>query len=154
LIGAYVGIDPGKKGAVCLIDFTDTPIFWDLSKHSIKDIFLSLRAHPRIELVAIEKQHAMPGQGVSSTFTTGFGYGRLIGHLEASRLPYIEVSAREWQKGLKLPKTKSKAQHKKNLYEIASGLYPTADFKGPKGGLLDGRSDANLIADWARRRNA
>ena len=41
---------------------------------------------------------------------------------------------------------KRKNYIKKEVADIASRLYPKAELHGPKGGLLDGRSDALMIA--------
>ena len=48
--------------------------------------------------VALEKVSAMPGQGVTSMFTFGEGYGRIQGYLEALRVGYNLVRPQAWQK--------------------------------------------------------
>ena len=37
---------------------------------------------------------------------------------------------------------------KKQVAEIAQSLYPTAELHGKRGGLLDGRADALMIAHY------
>ena len=62
---------------------------------------------PESTYVVLEKQHCMPGEGLTRTFKTGFGFGMYIGILETLRLPYSIVGAREWQNKVLLdyPKT-------------------------------------------------
>ena len=40
------------------------------------------------------------------------------------------------------------ADKKKHVASIAMQLYPKANLSGPKGGLLDGRADALMIAHY------
>ena len=46
----------------------------------------------------IEKVHAMPKQGVASTFKFGMAYGFLRGMLVALGVPFHEVTPQTWQK--------------------------------------------------------
>ena len=80
----------------------------------------------------LEKVHAMPKQGVSSTFKFGLNYGFLIGCLTALRIPFEFVTPNTWQKALSCQSkgdknvTKAKAQqlfpHLKIIHTIADAL--------------------------------
>ena len=48
----------------------------------------------------LESQQAMPRQGVSSTFSTGQGFGMWRGILAALRLPYEIVTPATWTRGM------------------------------------------------------
>ena len=50
------------------------------------------------ELAVIEKVHSMPGQGVSSTFSFGTGYGQLQGLLAGLGIPFELVTPQAWKK--------------------------------------------------------
>jgi len=102
---AYIGIDPGKKGAVVIL--TDgitaeypTPLVCR-KHHDPAGMAQLLRRENIGELwrcAALEKVHAMPGQGVTSMFSFGTSWGIWQGILAAMKIPYILVGPREWQK--------------------------------------------------------
>lgn len=91
--------------------------------------------------IFIEKQQAMPGQGVSSTFMTGLGYGIYIGMFISLGFNYTEVTPRQWKKDLEVPKDKNLARAR------ATELYPHAsDYWRLK--CEDGVAEATMIAHW------
>jgi len=142
----WVGIDPGKDGAIAYIDkdgtfisVRDMPDLQELSGW----LFMS---NPN-KFVALEAQQAMPKQGVSSTFTTGQGFGRLEGLLVGLQIPYEVVRPQRWMRAMGIPAGADKAKH----VEVARAMYPMAELAGPRGRKLDGRADALLIATWAMR---
>lgn len=108
------------------------------------------RAHrrPLDVMVVIERQQAMPKQGVTSTFSIGMGYGLWLGLIAGLQLPYRVVQAQAWKKALMAgePRTKQAS------VGVALRLYPRlrGSLVGPKGGLKDGRADALLLAHYAR----
>jgi len=68
-----------------------------------------------ITFVAIEKQQAFPGQGSTSTFRTGEGFGIWQGLLAGLQLEFVVVPPRTWQKMLipgKAGETKARSQRK------------------------------------------
>ena len=93
----YLGIDPGKTGAMAVLDkggeFVEVIDFEEVL--------------PRIRLLAktvkfayLEEVHAMPGQGVSSTFTFGENSGWWKGILQAFEIPFKTIRPQDWQKVL------------------------------------------------------
>jgi crossover junction endodeoxyribonuclease RuvC len=137
----YIGIDPGKNGAMCLLDNENLEfIDFDLKEYIAKLSKLSdIRA-------CIESVHAMPGQGVSSCFTFGQRLGELEGILMTLQIPYELVPPKTWQKACGIqPKS-----DKKTIANVITKLYPTADIYGSRGGLKDGRSDALGLAHYLR----
>ena len=142
----YIGIDPGAKGSMCLIS-NGKVVFKDFD---LKDYSSTLKTFCNTNdtelMVAIEKVHAMPGQGVSSSFSFGQRLGELEGMLTALQIPYELVAPRDWQKACGIP-TKS---DKKGIASVIQKLYPTAELYGNKGGLRDGRSDALGLAHFIR----
>ena len=97
------GIDPGLNGGIAFIagDFitADRVPVLNITKGKSTKRFLDAWSIMRMiddqapDHVFIEKQQAMPKQGLSSTFATGFGYGIYIGLLVAARVSYTERSA-------------------------------------------------------------
>ncbi|MBF0410956.1 MAG: hypothetical protein HQM10_26670 [Candidatus Riflebacteria bacterium] len=96
-----IGIDPGQQGGIAIFEEDEMKtmamplIGKEIDIAKIREYIFS-SAKP--DKAVIEKVHAMPKQGVSSTFTFGKGYGELIGLLKAFGIPYIEVSPMQWKK--------------------------------------------------------
>lgn len=147
-MASFIGVDPGKTGAAALVhpdgvEFLDTegtgePALLETIRLWVFDF--------DVRLAVLEKVHSMPKQGVASTFTFGTNYGWWQGVLLSLGVSWRLVPPQTWQKGVVFPRgSKSPA------VDAAERLFPGAVFRGPKGGLLTGRADAALIADWARR---
>ena len=124
----YVGIDPGINGGICLI-FPDSKIH-HIEIHkcpaTIRDMadILDDWIDPSATVRAvIEKVHAFPGQGVTSTFNFGKNFGIWLGILNGLRIPYVEVSPQKWMKVYgSMPKDKK--DRKNHLKGLAQSLYP------------------------------
>jgi len=91
----YIGIDPGKSGAFAIIDEKERIIQVELftSLSVLSPSCLSCNS-----FTALEKVHAMPGQGVVSMFTFAENYGAWQGFMQALRMPHILVTPQKWQK--------------------------------------------------------
>ena len=147
----YIGIDPGKKGGVAVIeDLTDErkvevhPYSDDTLKAVCNEI--SSRGADNAFCV-VEKVGAMPGQGVTSTFNFGKSFGYILGVLEANGIPYQLISPQRWKKHFSLDNDKNKSiQTAKRLFPSVS-LLPTDRCRVES----DGMAEALLIAEFARR---
>ena len=153
-----IGIDPGLTGAIAVLGRLDLPAITDMptarvgltnkvriDHATLADILTGQRSMGDVTLVVVERQQAMPKQGVASTFQTGYGYGLIVGMLVALRLPWIDVRAAEWQRvvGWKGGKDGSRVLAR----QLYSGL--RADTLAR---VKDhGRADAILIAHYALR---
>jgi len=148
----FMGIDPGKSGAVAVIDencrpleIYDCPVGEPEMAKVIKEIVEKYPQEEYIILGAVERVHAMPKQGVSSVFTFGKNFGNWTMALAYAEIPFLLPTPQAWQKGLMV---KSNGSKKSKSFVAASRLFPTAELKGSKGGIKDGRCDALLIAYW------
>lgn len=155
-----VGIDPGLDGAVAImctetgkIEITDTPTTTYKSGKKNKRMFLAqemanilIPAEMGVGTqVFIEQVSAMPGQGVTSMFGFGKGYGIWIGICAALRIPTTFVTPQRWKKEIMagIPdKTAARIR--------AQQLFPAV---APVMKLVkhDGRAEALLIAEYGRR---
>lgn len=96
----------------------------------------------------IEDVHAIFGSSAKSTFNFGFNVGILHGIIRTLNLPLDLVQPKAWQKHAGVM---AKGKLIKNeVKDIGQRIYPGAQVFGPKGGLLDGRSDALLIASYCK----
>jgi crossover junction endodeoxyribonuclease RuvC len=90
----FIGIDPGQRGAVAILDSTgavellaDLPCISDKSltwvdggalQGMLLDAIGGRQCHAIVERVS-----AMPKQGVASSFSFGVGFGSILGVLQA-----------------------------------------------------------------------
>lgn len=147
-IPCFVGIDPGKGGAFCLLAKNGSVRFFDFPKdgnlyHYWRRLDAVINAN-NVQLCILEKVHAMPKQGVSSMFSFGMNFGIWQGFLIGWGIPFQLVAPQTWQKGL-LSKSDG-TDPKKRVGMAASRLFPHAELTGPKGGFKDGRADALMMA--------
>jgi crossover junction endodeoxyribonuclease RuvC len=161
----FVGIDPGLDGAVCIrkngdIEFYDTPTFTVEQKKGGKikkkrefgtvamAEFLQFTNSSNV-IVALEQISAMPGQGVTSMFQLGKGYGIWLGILAAYNLSYELVRPQAWKKELMAGMGKEKDASR----VVACRLFPRIA-KALSRKKDHGRADALLLSEFIRRRHA
>ena len=160
----YLGIDPGKDGALVAInddgavagsfltsrDFTTT-----IGKSSKREYLASRMSYAikclggkhNIKLAVVEKQSARPGQGVSSTFSTGFGYGLWVGILAAHSIPFVEVRPKTWTSHI-LRDVPGEGKSR-SVYAVMNRM-PDLDLTpGLKRKPHDGLADAGCLALYA-----
>ena len=140
------GIDPGINGALVHfnpnegeIDIHDMPIMEVRGKKTVSPnlVYQILKQHN--SPAYIERVHAMPGQGVTSMFNFGKGYGIILGVLAGLEYKITTVPPTEWQRKVAMPKGKDGSR------ERACQLAPNYSqaFARKRD---NGRSDAYLIA--------
>lgn len=141
----YIGIDPGAKGGIAIIN-EDEVHAYAYSDDELKRICSDIKGDA---LCFVEKVGAMPGQGVVSMFNFGKSYGYILGVLEADKIPYQLISPHKWKNHFSLSKDKgASVQLAKRLYPQIS-LLPTVRCKKES----DGMAEALLIALYAKRTN-
>ncbi len=145
------GIDPGVTGGITFMSHQHLvckPV--PVEKYKIggkTKKFLSVTSICELlddyspTMIFIEKQQAMPNQGVVSTFRTGFGYGLYLGLIVASGYKYTEVSPQTWKKELQVSSDKNEARQR------ATQLMPDASVCWEKA-RQDGMAESALIAYW------
>ena len=141
------GIDPGANGAICVLDSQDPTYIalLDLAKTTTFNASQWLHAQ-KPDIVWIENIHGFPGMASQSNFGMGRSVGKVhaIAEIATHGQEAKLVVAQVWQKYIGVT-AKGKAI-KKQVAKIAQYLYPQAELHGKRGGLLDGRSDALMIA--------
>jgi len=143
------GIDPGANGAVCVLDSND-PVYialLDLAKTTPFDAAHWLQKQ-NPNTVWIEDVHSLFGMSAKSNFGFGRNLGLAIAISQIATKGDVAktVTPKIWQKYIGV--TAKGKDIKKQISEIAIKLYPTATLYGKRGGLLDGRSDALMIAHY------
>lgn len=147
-----VGIDPGAKGAACVLRGGNRYL---LPVNPPDELIRLLRdnAHRDI-IVAIEEVHAVFGSSAKATFAFGHAVGLLHGILTALQIPYVLVPPKKWQREI-WTATDNTGDTKATSLNAARRLFPTMDFrrtpncKKPDDNFID----ATLICEYARRKN-
>lgn len=154
---AFLGVDPGLSGGLALIS-KDGVIFEPMPcLDGVLDLAALtrwIRAHqPRIRVAFLEAVHAMPKQGVSSSFKFGRVYGNVEGVLAALGVPYVLVSPQRWQKVMHAG---IEGQTKQKSLVAVSRLFPNLDLRAtPRSRTAhEGIAEALLIAEYGRRLEA
>lgn len=148
-----LGIDPGNSGAIafldtdgCTVRIVDMPTFeFETTKKRVTidpyGIVAEMQQYT-ISHAYMEEVYSSPQMGVVSSFNFGEGKGKILGIAAALGIPITTVKPARWKKDMKVPADKRAAVQR------ASQLFPNAasHFKGPRGGIFDGRAEAALLA--------
>ena len=154
-----LGVDPGVSGAMAVYDLDrdavteviDMPVHVvqrNGSKRATLDlyqlgVFISTLSS-RLRVAVVEDVHAMPKQGVSSTFSFGFSAGAVQGVVATLMAPIALVRPAIWKRALGLNGDKDASRRK------ASMMFPYAANNWPLK-KHDGRAEAALIAWYGAR---
>ena len=150
------GIDPGLDGGIAwILQSSETmtmkmPVVSKRTKAKTErrlDTKLLISELLGTNLVVIERQQAMPKQGVASTFKIGKNYGILLGILAAMEIPFQEVRPQEWKNSV----LKGTKKDKGAAIEFCQRRYPEAKLV-PIGCRVphDGLADALCLAHYGK----
>jgi len=143
----FIGIDPGAKGAICLYTPETSEILFidnNTDPAKVSSLLNARLVDQEIKMVCIEDVHSIFGTSAKSNFMFGYNTGLVTGIIQGLGLPLHKVQPKVWQKHIGI--TAKGKEIKKNVAKVCLDMFPSASIKGPKGGLLDGRSDALMIA--------
>ena len=127
-----LGIDPGLDGAFAVVDLHQdgqlphllevrgTPTLWytmartkkrrrDYDVVGMHGMLAAAQSRGTVTIggVYLERQGARPGQGVTSTFSTGMGFGLWRGLVVGAGLPLVTVQPQVWRRVCGLGKGKA-----------------------------------------------
>jgi hypothetical protein len=138
----YIGIDPGKSGAMALVWPDGQPATgvcrFDATPADHADWLLGFDLTQAVAV--IEKVSSSPQMGVVSAFSFGKSQGFLLGLLTALKVPYHEVTPQKWQKAMGCMSKGDKNVTK----HAAQKLWPHLK-------ITHRDADARLIAEYGRR---
>ena len=159
----FLGVDPGINGAFSLLQGTKLVALHDMPVRERKGKREVCMAHvaglvrtwcaeyladaPADLVAGVEYVHAMPKQGVTSSFNFGKGYGIVLGALAMAGVEPVEVSSVAWKNHFELT-----GQHKRAALLLATELYPQHAEHFARG-VHDGRADATLIARYTAEKH-
>ena len=138
-----MGVDPGVSGAVAFyfpahpkrIAVYDMP---SIGKEVNCPMLTEIIHQYAPEVAYVEAVHAMPKQGVSSSFNFGMSYGMARGVISACGVPTKLITPTKWKKEFNLTSDKDQSRRLAILFWPEAGKF---DRKKD-----DGRAEAALIA--------
>ncbi len=155
----FIGVDPGAKGYICKLHPTraDAEFISNSFEHP-SQIFEAVKVWLGsfyCPMIMIEDVHSIFGASAKSNFSFGRNLGSIETLLACTGQGIDTVTPKVWQQqvgvkpvkpGMK-PAARSKAQ-KLAVADACKRLYPGVNVYGLKGGLMDGKSDALMIAHY------
>ena len=142
-----LGVDVGANGALAFLGEGVT--FVHPTPDTRMDLVVLLEEYrPSISHAYVERARSSPQMGVTSAFSFGMSYERILATLTALRIQFSEVLPYTWQRGFMLKKspglgmspTEKKRDHKRMAQEVFPKIKVTLQ-----------NCDALLIAEWGRR---
>ncbi len=151
----YIGIDPGQKGGIVLIDHRPKVTSYCPMPDTVTGMVEEIRSlisvageEPADVALITELAQVMPKQGAVSGFTYGRHFGAIEAIAVALGLPYHEVRPGKWKKDMGLNSDKT------NSIKLCERLFPGVQLVLPPCRVKhDGIAEAILIAEWGRRNN-
>lgn len=144
-------IDPGRSGAVGLIDTTartaevyDIPIVWE-GKTAVTDArgLANILDRYTPDYVVLEEVGYMPGDGAKGAFSFGDHFGTIKGVVLALGFTLVLVAPQVWKGRLGLIGKDKLASH-----TLARELFPGAPLYGSRGAPKIDRAEALLMGFW------
>ena len=150
----YVGIDPGSRGCLAVIDSEgNVADIIDIDNNVDTYSGLIIQFIDNLDkdfYVAVEDVCGRPGQScaANTTFMKLAGYAELVGYFIAT--DFLKVKPQVWKKhfGLIFPKDMSKTEKKHKSIELAKELFPAV--ADQLTASKDGRAEALLIARYMK----
>lgn len=138
----HIGVDPGQSGGLAALQSDGSVYAAYAMPATIREILDVLGHWSSISQATgvLEFVHAMPKQGVSSTFKFGKSAGVLECALEAAGISFSLVTPKQWQGALEC---RTKGDKRVSL-EAAARLFPGAR-------VNHAIADALLLAEYGRR---
>jgi crossover junction endodeoxyribonuclease RuvC len=141
----FAAIDPGSVHAAVAVFHDGTPVFVDdiRTVNGMLDAvaFAHALSDMKVQHMVVENVHAMPLQGLSSTFKFGMGVGIIHGVAGALRLPLTLVTPSQWKAFHGLDRDKEKSR------QLAIRKWPEHNRHLDRKKDAD-RAEALLIGDW------
>jgi crossover junction endodeoxyribonuclease RuvC len=146
-----LGVDPGLKGGVAALD-GEGRLLWAeplpmldglVDPSALRALLSRLGGDPTRLFAYVERAQAFPGQGISSTFKYGVGYGSLLSALAWQGIGYQAVPAGAWKRAMGLTGDKA------DSIAMARRYWPQLALRRKD----DGLAEAALLARWGWRKD-
>lgn len=138
----WVGVDPGRSGAISFVPDLPAARPWCLSlSGSLQELSEGVRQAQTLGPLsaALEAVHSSPQMGVKSAFTFGQSYGHCEALLAILEIPFVRVSPQKWQRDMDCLTGGDKNVTK----SLAAGLFPSLK-------VTHRNADSLILALWAK----
>lgn len=137
-----IGIDPGKKGAIALLDTETRRVTVHDMPATTAELHDLISGLPLVRVCVLEKLHAGPKMGGTTIAAMFEAYGVLKGALAWRSIPVRDVRPSKWKPAIGVTADKNSSRQK------ACEAFPddAAQFARVKD---DGRAEAALLALYA-----
>lgn len=146
----YLGIDPGKAGALAYIMGETVSVFsFDENVYNAALGSAALmQENGEHVFCCLEHVGAMPGQGVTSMFSFGENFGFIRGLLHAHCISYELVRPQKWKREFSITGDKNTS------IAVCKRLFPDVPLRRTERCRKDddGLAEAVLLAEYARRK--
>ncbi len=148
----YIGVDPGSKGGVAIMDGDSGGLIW-MAPFSDKNIIAAAsyvsQNYKDKSICTIEKVWALPHEGATSSFNFGQNYGYEQGVFTAYQIPIQLIAPITWKSYYKL------SHDKQQSIDLAEKLFPGINlYRTPKCKKKhDGMAEALLIANYGGKKH-
>lgn len=171
----YIGIDPGKKGFITVLEDRENQMFAEIpvdksDKVDVQELYNLIKNIEKIyydsEIVCgVEEVHALFGASASSTFNFGYTLGVIHGVLSSTGWRVLRIPPKQWQKemwsGITPVRVKSKSGKTEVIDTKATSimackqLFPKVDLRRTERSKKDddNKCDSLLIAEYLKRKN-
>lgn len=159
-----MAFDPGISGGYAILANKELicrgkmPIDKNLknkkSTINLEEVINLIKTH-KPDVVVLERQAPRPGEGISSSWTSGYNFGLLFALASIFVKNVALVSPRSWATKLHDPNSTLEKPKEKSL-EIAKKLFPKEDFLATQRSSKphEGIIDALLIGYWYQEHGA
>jgi len=146
----YIGVDPGAKGAIAVIDqngdYTDHMMYNESWFENAKYLsFLKEKTDGKL-LVGLEKVASAGGNGVKSSFSFGVNVGGWLATLQILAIPYVLVPPPAWQP--KMLGAFPKGDSKKAASAYVERRYPDLKLLKKEQGVADALCIALYVSKY------
>jgi len=146
----FVGVDPGKTGAVAVVNERGEPQWVDdmprlggeLDAKALVEMLRESRN--LIACAAIERTQAMPQTPRSVCHSLGMSEGMALAGLLMLEIRIVRPRPADWKRAMRAPADKAKAK------EMAEMMFPSMKHRIRRTSDHN-RAEALLLADYARR---
>jgi hypothetical protein len=141
----YAGIDPGKEGAICLLDADLKIVKYTLLRDCEPRYYLNSE---KVQYVFIEKAQTMGRESAKAAFSYGRAYGYLCGQLADLPFKIYYIPPAVWSQAIHVMSPYTFNNTKECSLFCARKIWPAENFlASPKSRKAhDGIVDAALIA--------
>jgi len=144
-VSLYIGIDPGKSGAIALLDTDDMQVKTYDMPGTLDEKMGLISAFGPVKCCWLERPFFPRMIGIKNAVTIAVAYGELKACLFFGGVPTFEVDPSAWKKTMRLSTDKNASR------ALASQYFPDCSdqWKRVKD---DGRAEAALIAYYGWRK--